>query len=161
MAFLLSWKWKSCCIWTAKPAIEAYGIEPFYQKMQGKRLEVSAGVGGYVRPGRVLGGYEGPLRKPTMIPTSSPFWWSLKEIWKKDLLYKGFKVVPYCPRCGTALSSHEVAQGYKEVSDTSAFVRFSGQGAKEHLHPRLDDHTLDLAQQRGAVRKRQGNLCGL
>ena len=55
-------------------------------------------------------------------------WWSLKEIWKKGLLYKGFKVVPYCPRCGTALSSHEVAQGYKEVSDVSATVRFKAVG---------------------------------
>ena len=51
-------------------------------------------------------------------------WWSLKQIADKGLLYKGHKVVPYCPRCGTALSSHEVAQGYEEVTDTSAFVRF-------------------------------------
>lgn len=58
-------------------------------------------------------------------------WWSLKEIWKKGLLYKGFKVVPYCPRCGTALSSHEVAQGYKEVSDVSATVRFKVVGRED------------------------------
>lgn len=51
-------------------------------------------------------------------------WWALKEIWKKKLLYKGFKVVPYCPRCGTPLSSHEVAQGYKELTERSAIVRF-------------------------------------
>ncbi len=51
-------------------------------------------------------------------------WWALKEIWKKGLLYKGHKIVPYCPRCGTPLSSHEVAQGYKEVADPSVFVRF-------------------------------------
>ena len=51
-------------------------------------------------------------------------WWALKEIWKKGLLYKGFKVVPYCPRCGTPLSSHEVAQGYKNVKERSAIVRF-------------------------------------
>jgi isoleucyl-tRNA synthetase len=50
-------------------------------------------------------------------------WWSLKEIWKKDLLYQGYKVVPYCARCGTALSSHEVAQGYEDRVDPSVFVR--------------------------------------
>lgn len=51
-------------------------------------------------------------------------WWALKEIFKKKLLYEGFKVVPYCPRCGTPLSSHEVAQGYKELTERSAIVRF-------------------------------------
>jgi isoleucyl-tRNA synthetase len=51
-------------------------------------------------------------------------WWSLREVWKKGLLYQGHKVVPYCPRCGTALSSHEVAQGYKDVVDPSVYVRF-------------------------------------
>lgn len=51
-------------------------------------------------------------------------WWSLKEIFSKDLLYKGFKIVPYCPRCGTPLSSHEVAQGYKEIKERSAYVKF-------------------------------------
>ena len=51
-------------------------------------------------------------------------WWSLKEVWKKDLFYQGYKVVPYCARCGTALSSHEVAQGYEDRIDPSVFVRF-------------------------------------
>ena len=51
-------------------------------------------------------------------------WWSLKQVWDKGLLYEGYKVVPYCPRCGTALSSHEVSLGYKDVVDTAAFVRF-------------------------------------
>jgi len=51
-------------------------------------------------------------------------WWSLKQAWDKNLLYKGFKVLPYCPRCGTSLSSHEVAQGYEETTDPSVFVRF-------------------------------------
>jgi isoleucyl-tRNA synthetase len=51
-------------------------------------------------------------------------WWALSEVWKKGLLYEGHKVVPYCPRCGTALSSHEVAQGYQDVVDPSVFVRF-------------------------------------
>ena len=55
-------------------------------------------------------------------------WWALKEIWNKGLLYKGFKIVPYCPRCGTPLSSHEVAQGYKAVKERSAIVRFKVKG---------------------------------
>ena len=50
-------------------------------------------------------------------------WWILKNFWDKDLLYQGYKVVPYCPRCGTPLSDHEVAQGYREVADPSVFVR--------------------------------------
>ncbi|MEA2479900.1 MAG: isoleucyl-tRNA synthetase, partial [Thermoleophilaceae bacterium] len=55
-------------------------------------------------------------------------WWSLKEIWKKGLLYEAYKVVPYCPRDGTALSSHEVAQGYQDVVDPSVYVRFPVRG---------------------------------
>ncbi len=55
-------------------------------------------------------------------------WWALKEIWNKKLLYKGYKIVPYCPRCGTPLSSHEVAQGYKDVKERSAVVRFKVKG---------------------------------
>src|SRR5947208_11968601 len=51
-------------------------------------------------------------------------WWSLREVWERGLLYEGYKVVPYCPRCGTALSSHEVAQGYRDVVDPSVYVRF-------------------------------------
>ena len=52
-------------------------------------------------------------------------WWILRQFWDKGLLYEGFKVVPYCARCGTPLSSHEVAQGYEEVADPSVFVRFA------------------------------------
>ena len=55
-------------------------------------------------------------------------WWALKQIWDKGLLYKGHKVVPYCPRCGTALSSHEVAQGYKDVKETSVIAKFKVEG---------------------------------
>ena len=55
-------------------------------------------------------------------------WWALKTIWDKGLLYKGFKIVPYCPRCGTPLSSHEVAQGYKDVKERSAIGRFKVKG---------------------------------
>ena len=57
-------------------------------------------------------------------------WWALKKIWDMGLLYKGFKVVPYCPRCGTPLSSHEVAQGYKAVKERSAVVRFRAKVAE-------------------------------
>lgn len=55
-------------------------------------------------------------------------WWALKQMWDKDLLYKGHKVLPYCPRCGTGLSSHEVAQGYKDVKDSTAIVKFKVKG---------------------------------
>ncbi|HID25441.1 MAG TPA: isoleucine--tRNA ligase, partial [Thermoplasmata archaeon] len=55
-------------------------------------------------------------------------WWSLKQIWEKKLLYKGYKVVPYCPRCGTVLSAHEVAQGYREIKEPSIFVKFKVKG---------------------------------
>ncbi|MBC7128504.1 MAG: isoleucine--tRNA ligase [Thermoplasmatales archaeon] len=60
-------------------------------------------------------------------------WWSLKEAWKKGLLYRGYRVTPYCPRCGTTLSSHEVAQGYREVEDISIFVKFKIKGRDEFL----------------------------
>ena len=60
-------------------------------------------------------------------------WWALKELWKKDLLYEGHKVMPYCPRCGTALSSHEVAQGYKDVKDLTCIAKFKVKG-KENTY---------------------------
>lgn len=60
-------------------------------------------------------------------------WWALKEIWNKGLLYKGFKIVPYCPRCGTPLSSHEVAQGYKDVKERSAIARFKVVGEDAYI----------------------------
>ncbi len=60
-------------------------------------------------------------------------WWALKEIWKKGLLYKGHKIVPYCPRCGTPLSSHEVAQGYKDVRERSAIARFQVKGEDAYI----------------------------
>jgi isoleucyl-tRNA synthetase len=60
-------------------------------------------------------------------------WWALKKIWEKGLLYKGFKIVPYCPRCGTPLSSHEVAQGYKDVKERSAIARFKVKGEDAYI----------------------------
>ena len=110
-----------------KPQIEAYGIEPFIAeckksvwKYQHEWEEMSDRVA-----------FWADMKDPYITYKDDYIeseWWSLKEIWKKGLLYKGFKVVPYCPRCGTALSSHEVAQGYKEVSDVSATVRFKAVG---------------------------------
>ena len=58
-------------------------------------------------------------------------WWALKQIWEKGLLYKGHKIMPYCPRCGTALSSHEVAQGYKDVKENSIIIKFKIKDAPE------------------------------
>ena len=115
-----------------KPAIEQYGIEPFIKKCkesvwkyQHEWEEMSDRVAFWADMEHPYVTYHNDYIESE--------WWSLKEIWKKGLLYKGFKVVPYCPRCGTALSSHEVAQGYKEVSDTSAFVRFRVKG-REHAY---------------------------
>ncbi|MDI9521420.1 MAG: isoleucine--tRNA ligase [Bacillota bacterium] len=106
-----------------KDQIEAYGIEPFIQECKAsvwKYLkeweEMSHRVGYWVDMDRAYVTYYDSYIESV--------WWSLKKIAEKGLLYKGHKVVPYCPRCGTALSSHEVAQGYKEVEEYSAFVRF-------------------------------------
>ncbi len=110
-----------------KPQIEEYGIEPFIaacKKSVWKYLheweDMSERVAFWVDMEHPYITYEDNYIESV--------WWSLKEIAKRDLLYKGHKVVPYCPRCGTALSSHEVAQNYKEVSDMSAFVRFNVKG---------------------------------
>ena len=106
-----------------KPQIEAYGIEPFI-------VECKKSVWKYQQEWEEMSdrvAFWADMKDPYVTYHDNyieSIWWSLKEIWKKDLLYKGHKVVPYCPRCGTALSSHEVAQGYKDVTDPSAYVRF-------------------------------------
>ncbi len=106
-----------------KPQIEQYGIEPFIQ-------ECKKSVWKYLHEWEDMServGYWMDMKNPYVTYHDDYIeseWWSLKEIWKKGLLYEGHKVVPYCPRCGTALSSHEVAQGYKAVKEYSAFVRF-------------------------------------
>ncbi len=106
-----------------KPQIEKYGIEPFIQ-------ECKKSVWKYLHEWEDMServGYWMDMKNPYVTYHDDYIeseWWSLKEIWKKGLLYEGHKVVPYCPRCGTALSSHEVAQGYKAVKEFSAFVRF-------------------------------------
>ena len=80
-------------------------------------------------------------------------WWSLKQIWEKGMLYLGHKIAPYCPRCGTALSSHEVAQGYKNVKEVSAIARFHVKGMKNTSFLAWTTTPVDAAQQRGAVRE--------
>lgn len=107
-----------------KQEIEAYGIEPFIKKCKesvwkykGEWERMSDRVGYWVDMDHPYITYDNNYIESV--------WWSLKEIDKKGLLYRGFKIVPYCPRCGTALSSHEVAQGYKNVKEKSAYVKFA------------------------------------
>ncbi len=110
-----------------KPQIEAYGVEPFIQKC---KESVWKYKGEWERlSDRVA--FWADMENPYVTYDNNyieSIWWSLKKIHDKGLLYKGHKVVPYCPRCGTALSSHEVAQGYQDVSETSAMVRFKIKG---------------------------------
>ncbi len=110
-----------------KQEIEKYGIEPFIQKCKesvwkykGEWEKMSDRVG-----------YWADMENPYITYDDNyieSVWWAIKTIAEKGLLYKGHKIVPYCPRCGTALSSHEVAQGYKDVKDTSVFVKFKIKG---------------------------------
>ena len=91
---------------------------------------------------------------PTTTPLSRASGGPLKQIWDKGLLYKGFKIVPYCPRCGTPLSSHEVAQGYKDVKERSAIAKFKVKGEEAFILAwTTTPWTLPL--QRGVVRQRQ------
>ena len=106
-----------------KEQIEEYGIEPFIKKC---RESVWKYKGMWEQFSDVVG-FWADMEHP-YITYENDFieseWWALKEIWKKGLLYQGHKIVPYCPRCGTPLSSHEVAQGYKDVTERSAIVTF-------------------------------------
>ena len=110
-----------------KDQIEAYGIEPFIQKC---KESVWTYKGMWEKfSGKV--GFWADMNDPYVTYYDDYIeseWWALQEIWKKGLLYKGFKVVPYCPSCGTPLSSHEVAQGYKTLKERSAVVRFKVKG---------------------------------
>ena len=106
-----------------KEQIEEYGLDPFITKCKesvwkykGMWEEFSGKVGFWADMDDPYVTYHNDFIESE--------WWALKKIWDKELLYKGFKIVPYCPRCGTPLSSHEVAQGYKSVKERSAIVRF-------------------------------------
>ena len=106
-----------------KEQIEQYGLDPFIGKCKesvwkykGMWEDFSSTVGFWADMDNPYVTYHNNFIESE--------WWALKQIWDKGLLYKGFKIVPYCPRCGTPLSSHEVAQGYKSVKERSAVVRF-------------------------------------
>ena len=110
-----------------KDQIENYGLEPFIKeckesvwKYKGMWEDFSGTVGFWADMDNPYVTYDNNFIESE--------WWALKEIWKKGLLYKGFKIVPYCPRCGTPLSAQEVAQGYKTVKERSAIVRFKVTG---------------------------------
>ncbi len=110
-----------------KEQIETYGVEPFIEKCKesvwkykGMWEDFSDTVGFWADMQHPYVTYENDYIESE--------WWALKQIWEKGLLYKGFKIVPYCPRCGTPLSSHEVAQGYKDVKERSAVAKFAAKG---------------------------------
>ena len=112
---------------SGKPEIEKYGIEDFIKKCkdsvftyQSEWEEMSARVGFWADMENPYVTYHNDYIESV--------WWALKTIWDKDLLYKGHKIMPYCPRCGTSLSSHEVAQGYKDVKEKSVIAKFRLKG---------------------------------
>ena len=118
---------------SGKPEIEKYGVEPFIQKCKESVWkykteweEISDRVG-----------FWADMNEPYITYNNSyieSVWWALKKIWDQNLLYKGHRIVPYCPRCGTALSSHEVAQGYKDVKEKSVIAKFKVLGKdNEHI----------------------------
>ena len=108
---------------SGKPQIEDYGVEPFIKKCKDS-------VWTYTSLWKKMSdrvGYWVDMDNPYVTYDNNyieSVWWSLRQIWDKDLIYKGHKIVPYCPRCGTSLSSHEVAQGYKDIKDITATCRF-------------------------------------
>jgi isoleucyl-tRNA synthetase len=110
-----------------KQEIEKYGIEPFIEKC---KESVWKYKGEWEKMSQRIG-YWADMEKPYITYDDNyieSVWWALKTMADKGLLYKGHKIVPYCPRCGTALSSHEVAQGYRDVEEKSVFVKFSVTG---------------------------------
>ena len=112
---------------SGKPQIEEYGVEKFVK-------ECKESVFSYVSLWKDMSeklGFWVDMDNPYVTYHNDyieSVWWALKQMWDKELLYKGHKIVPYCPRCGTALSSHEVAQGYKDVREATAFVKFKVKG---------------------------------
>lgn len=115
-----------------KAQIEAYGMEPFIGKCKEsvwKYKEMWEGFSSTV-------GFWADMDDPYVTYHNNyieSVWWALKQIWDKELLYKGYKIVPYCPRCGTPLSSHEVAQGYKDVKEKSAIARFKAKDEDAYI----------------------------
>jgi len=106
-----------------KEEIEAYGVEPFIQKCKESVWKYTAEW--EEMSDRIA--FWADMEDPYITYENDyieSIWWSLRQIWDKDLIYEGHKVVPYCPRCGTALSSHEVAQGYQDVTEASVYLRF-------------------------------------
>ena len=108
---------------SGKPEIEKYGVENFVSKCKesvftysAQWKDMSEKVGYWIDMDNPYVTYHNDYIESV--------WWALKQIWNKELLYKGHKILPYCPRCGTSLSSHEVAQGYKDVKETSVYVKF-------------------------------------
>lgn len=115
-----------------KEQIEQYGLDPFIGhckesvwKYKGMWEDFSATVGFWADMEHPYVTYHNDFIESE--------WWALKQIWEKGLLYKGFKIVPYCPRCGTPLSSHEVAQGYKDVKERSAIAKFKVKGEDAYI----------------------------
>ena len=115
-----------------KEQIEEYGLEPFINhckesvwKYKGMWEDFSGTVGFWADMDNPYVTYHDDFIESE--------WWALKQIWDKGLLYKGYKIVPYCPRCGTPLSSHEVAQGYKDVKERSAIARFKVKGEDAYI----------------------------
>jgi len=117
---------------SGKPDIEVYGIEPFIQKCK-------ESVWGYESLWKEMServAFWADMENPYVTYKNEyieSVWWALSEIWKQNLIYKGYRVVPYCPRCGTPLSSHEVSQGYKEVKEKSVIAKFKVRGENAHF----------------------------
>ena len=135
---------------TGKAQIEDYGIEAFNRRCR-------ESVERYIEDWAAL-----TSRIGMWIDTADAYWtlsndyietvwWLFHRMWERDLIYEGFKVVPYCGRCGTALSSHEVAQGYRDVTEPSVYVRFPV-GRPRLRPPRVDDHAVDAHLERRASR---------
>lgn len=117
---------------SGKPQIEEYGVEKFVK-------ECKDSVFSYVSLWKDMSeklGFWVDMDNPYVTYHNDyieSVWWALKTMWDKGLLYKGHKIVPYCPRCGTALSSHEVAQGYKDVKEATAFVKFKVKNEDKYI----------------------------
>jgi len=115
-----------------KPGIEAFGVEKFVTECKNSVFsyvsmweEMSERVGYWIDMENPYVTYHNDYMESV--------WWALKQMWDKDLVYKGHKIMPYCPRCGTSLSSHEVAQGYKDVKETSVYVKFKVKGEEKSI----------------------------